>query len=208
LLSFPPRPAETIDLGDMTRAYRIFVERYQQRRAGPFHVTAELSWRWDALQTARTAAREEDVLMELLGRDGYYLVTERPWLRVDVTLRASPRLDSPLPMPGTEAWRRWVAETTARLAPWLPTEAEAAGEGMVVHSWGGEAVARLRCDPDGRLLLTGVEWPAWQVINLVRQWDDPEREPDEFTDEELADFADRVGEALQVWESCLKHLGP
>jgi hypothetical protein len=56
------------------------------------------------------------------------------------------------------------------------------------------------------LLLTGVEWPAWQVINLVRQWDDPEREPDEFTDEELAAFADRVREALQVWESCLQHL--
>jgi len=57
LLSFPPGPAETIDLGDMTRAFRIFVERYQQRRAGPFHITAELSWCWDALQTARTTTR-------------------------------------------------------------------------------------------------------------------------------------------------------
>lgn len=177
-------------------------------QAGPFHVAAELSWRWDALQTARTATTEEDVLMEWLGRDGYYLVTERPWLRVDVTLRATLPLDSPLPMPEADAWRRWAAEVTARLAPWLPTEAEEAGEGMVVHSWGGEAVARLRCDPDGRLLLTNVEWPAWQGINLARQWDDPAREPDEFTDEELADFADRVGEALQVWESCLGYLGP
>ena len=95
---------------------------------------------------------------------------------------------------------------TARLAPLLPTDAEEAGEGIVVHSWGGEAVARLRCNPDGRLLLTGVEWPAWQGINLIREWDDPEREPDEFTDEELADFADRVREALQVWESCLQYL--
>jgi hypothetical protein len=88
LLSFPPRPAETIDLGDMARTYRIFVERYRLQRAGPFHVTAELSWRWDALQTARTATREEDVLEELLDQDGYDLATERPWLRVDVTLRA------------------------------------------------------------------------------------------------------------------------
>ncbi len=116
-LSSGPRPSETIDLGDMACMYRIFVERYQLQRAGPFHITAELSWRWDALQTARTAIREEDVLEELLGRDGYYLVTERPWLRVDVTLRANLPLDSPLPMPGAEAWRRWVAEVTARLAP-------------------------------------------------------------------------------------------
>jgi hypothetical protein len=192
----------------MTRTYRTVVERYRLQRAGPFHVTAELSWRWDALQTARTAAREEDVLMELLGRDGYDLVTKRPWLRVDVILRASLPLDSPLPMSGAEAWRRWIAETTARLALLLPTEAEAAGSGMIVHSWGGQAVARLRCEPDGRLLLTGVEWPAWQMINLVRQWDDSEREPDESTDEELADFVDRVREALQVWESCLQYLGP
>jgi hypothetical protein len=74
--------------------------------------TSWLSWRWDALQTARTATREEDVLEELLGRDGYNLVTERPWLRVDVTLRATLPLDSPLPMPGAEAWRRWVAEAS------------------------------------------------------------------------------------------------
>jgi len=113
LLSFPPRPSETIDLGDMARMYRIFVELHRLQRAGPFHVTAELSWRWDALQTARTATREEDVLEELLGRDGYYLVTERPWLRVDVTLRASPPLDSPLPMPAAEVWRRWVAEASS-----------------------------------------------------------------------------------------------
>jgi hypothetical protein len=58
------------------------------------------------------------------------------------------------------------------------------------------------------LLLNGLEWPAWQLINLARQWDDPGREPDEFTDEELADFADRLREALQVWESCLEHLAP
>jgi hypothetical protein len=126
LLSFPPRPAETIDLGDMSRTYRIFVKLYRAQRAGLFHVMAELSWRWDALQTARTATREEDVLEELLGRDGYYLVTERPWLRLDVTLKATLPLDSPLPMPG--------AEVTARLAPLLPTEAEEAGNGMVVHS--------------------------------------------------------------------------
>jgi hypothetical protein len=79
----------------------------------------------------------------------------------------------------------------------LPTEAEEAREGIVVHSWGGKAAARLRCEPDGRLLLTGVEWPAWQMINLVREWDDPEREPDEFVGEELADFADHVRDALR-----------
>jgi hypothetical protein len=50
-LSSRPRPAETIDLGDMARIYRIF--------------------------------------------------------------RANLPLDSPLPMPEAEAWRRWVAEASS-----------------------------------------------------------------------------------------------
>jgi hypothetical protein len=102
-----------IDLSDGARTYRIFVELHRLQRARSFHVTAELSWRWDALQTARTATREEDVLEELLGRDGYYLVTERPRLRVDVTLRANLPLDSPLPLRRAEAWRRWVAKASS-----------------------------------------------------------------------------------------------
>ena len=90
----------------------------------------------------------------------------------------------------------------------MPPEEEEGESGKVVHSWGGEPAVRARCKPDGRLLLTGVEWSAWQGINLPREWDDPERPPDEFPDEELADFAHRLHEAQQVWESCLRHLAP
>jgi hypothetical protein len=54
-----------------------------------FYVTATLSWRWDAALSARSATAEEDLLVEILGRDGSYLVTEQPWLRVDVTLNAT-----------------------------------------------------------------------------------------------------------------------
>jgi len=208
LQTFPAWPGEAIDLGNMARTYRGFVEVYRARRAGPFRVTAELSWRWEALQSARSATTEEDMLVELLGQDGYGQDTERPWLRIDAVLHATPPLDSPLPMPRAEAWRRWVADVTARLAPLLPTEEGEGESDRVVHSWGGEPAARVSCKSDGRLLLTGVEWSAWQGINLARQWDDPEREPDEFPDDELADFAHRLHEALQVWESCLRHLAP
>lgn len=62
--------------------------RRPARRA--VHISAALEYRWDALQTARTATTEEDMLQELLGLDRTRKPrTEKPWLRVDVTLRAS-----------------------------------------------------------------------------------------------------------------------
>jgi len=56
------------------------------------------------------------------------------------------------------------------------------------------------------LPLTRVELSAWQGIDLPRQWDNPDREPDPWPEAQLADLAGRVREALLVWEDCLGHL--
>ncbi|MCP4538960.1 MAG: hypothetical protein GY832_17635 [Chloroflexi bacterium] len=207
LLPFPPFPSETVELRWMSREYGISVSLRRIPRAGPFHVTARLSWKWNAAQAARTTTTEEDLLIEILGQDGYYLVTERPWLRVDITLRATLPMNSPLPMPDTDAWRHWTAEVTTRLAPLLPVMGMDADEiEPTTLSWRGEPSARLQCDPDGQLYLIGVELPAWQGIDLPRQWDNPDRPPDDWPDVQLANFAGRLHQALQEWEVCLDHL--
>ena len=209
LLPFPPWPSEAVDLRWMSRTYSIHVSLRSVHRAGPFGINAGLSWKWSAALAARSATTEEDLLMELLGRDGYYLVTEQPWLRVDLTLRATLPLDSPLPMPGADAWRRWAAEVAARLPPLLPIDCADTedpfedGPGLRVLSARDEPEARLRCDPDGRMYLTGVYLSAWQGIDLPRQWDNSDREPDDWPNDDLADFAARVRRALQEWEECL-----
>jgi hypothetical protein len=205
LLPFAPWPSEAVDLRWMRRTYSIYVSLRGVQRAGPFGINAGLSWKWDAALAARSATTEEDHLIELLGQDGYYLVTEQPWLRVDVTLRAMLPMDSPLPMPDASAWRRWVAEVTTGLAPLLPICGMDEDEVVEVASlsWRGEPEARLHCDPDGQLYLTGVELSAWQGIGLPRQWDNPERPPDRRPDAQLADFARRLRRALQEWEDCL-----
>ena len=212
LLRAFPWPMEAVSLDSMSRTYRIIVRRSAQQPR-PFYVSATLSWEWDAALAARSATTEEDLLIELLGRDGYYLVTEQPWLRVDVTLTASLPVDSPLPMPGADTWRRWAAEVNARLSPLLPIESEEdqhlMGDiyGLRVLSSRSEPTARLSCDPDtGRLYLTRVELSAWQGIDLPRQWDNSDREPDPPPEEQLADFAERVHHALREWEVCLEHL--
>jgi hypothetical protein len=206
LLPYPLWPTETIDVHQMDRVYSLYVSLGGGYGAEPFYTTARLGWNWDAALSARFATREEDLLTALLGRDGSYLVTEQPWLRVDVTLNATLPWDSPLPMPGAEAWRRWAVEVTSRIAPILPVESEEDERGLKVLSAHGDPEAELRCDPDGRLYLTGVHLSAWQSIDLPRQWDNPDREPDDWPEVELADFIERVRRALEEWEGCLAHL--
>jgi hypothetical protein len=97
LMPFPPRPTEAVELDWLNRTYRISVSLRGVQRAGPFYISAGLSWKWDAALAARSATTEENLLIEVLGRDGYYLVTEQPWLRVDLTLRATLPADAPIP---------------------------------------------------------------------------------------------------------------
>ena len=206
LFPFPPSPSETVDVRWLSRAYSIFVALGGGDRARPFHVTARLGWLWDAELAARSTTTEEDLLINLLGQDGYYLVTEQPWLRVDLTLNATLPMDSPLPMPDGRAWRRWAAEVTSRLAPILPIDSEEDIYGLRVLSSRSEPEAELRCNADGHLFLTAVRLPAWQGIDLPRQWNNPDRQPDDWPERQLADFAGRVRQALHEWEGCLRHL--
>jgi hypothetical protein len=209
LLFFPPWPSERIDLRDMSRSYKISIPMPDMDRVRPFHIVVTLSWRWDPLQSARTATTEEDLLVELLGQDGYYLVTERPWLRVDVTLSATLPLDAPLPMPQASTWQRWAKDVTRRMATLLPDELPGVDEanGEVLLFWRGDPVARLKCHPDGQLYLTGVELSAWQGIELLRQWDNPGRPHDDDTDLQLASFCEWLRASLQIWEDSLQHFG-
>jgi len=101
------------------------------------------------------------------------------------------------------------------LSPFLPIEsaeddhgpALSSSNGLVVLSSRSKPAARLRCDPNnGELYLTRAELSAWQRLDLPRQWDNPDREPDPWPETQLTDFAGRVREALLVWKDCLGHL--
>jgi hypothetical protein len=173
-------------------------------------VTATLSWTWDALQSARTATVEEDLLMQLLGEEKRHEDTEQPWLRIDTTLRATLPRDAPLPFPETATWHRWVVDVMARLSPLLSTSTGDEEHERLVLDWCGEPEASLRCAPDGRLHLSRVELQAWQGIDLPRQWDDPERAwlGDEAPDGHLIGFVQRVWQALHEWNQSLALLLP
>ncbi len=203
---------ELVDVAAMERTYEVFVEPGVGQQTRPFFVTAKLSYRWDALQTARSQCNEEDLLRAVLG-DDHDVLTQRPWLRVDVVLGATLPYGEPLPMPSQERRARWIDETTGRLERverLLPEEtvAEDAHGRLAVLAWQGDPVIKARCDARGALLLEGVEVSAWQAINLPRIWDDPERDEDPPPDHELERMFSRVRGALYAWMEALDHLRP
>jgi len=207
LLSAIGQPDETIDFGSMDRSYTAFVRDPWGLSPEPFHVSCKLSWRWHALQSARTSTTEEDMLTQLHGRDeAAEMDTERPWLRVDIKLHASLQWGESQKMPGKATWKRFGAAVAKKVAPLFPVHEIEFKDGTAALGWCGQPEATVQCMDDGQVKLIGVELLAYQPILLPRKWDDPEREPDEDPEAELAAFAGRIRAAMEQWAEAVKVL--
>ncbi len=210
----PPRPLsseETLDLGSMTRRYSAYVEPLDRQGAEPFYVVARTRWRWDPLLSARTRTTEEDLLSEVLGPGDTDTDTEQPWLRVDLRLSAQLTMGTSLPMPAPAKWSTWVHELMHRLERLEPlvgpeTVREDDDGGLAILAWQGGPEVLSICDPAGQVRLTGVTIDAWQSIQLPRNWDDPDREPDEPLAPQLDALFVRLRKALQAWVEVMDHL--
>ena len=208
-----PEPVtESLDLRFMDRKVWSAVEPLGRQDNPPFHISAAFEYRWDALQSARTATTEEDFLSGVLGRDDARKVrTERPWLRVDVTLRASLPYGNAIPMPSPAAWSKWAREAIGRLEriePVVPEEVTRGGRGgrIAILAWQGEPQARVMIAPDGTLKLEEIKLRSWQAIELPRKWDDPSRQPDKPPGQQLVAMFARVKAALNAWMEVMDHL--
>jgi hypothetical protein len=205
---------ETLGLRSMDRVVKSFVEPFGGQQAEPFHVSAALEYRWDALQTARAATTEEDLLHALLSLERSRKPrTEKPWLRVDVTLKASTMWGKEIALPPPTAWQRWARETLGRLEsiePVIPSERIREGRHGLpeILAWQGEPELQVLCNPMGDLRLRGVEIATWQAIELPRKWDDSTRKPDKAPDEQLVAMFKRLRAAMNGWMEAMDHLTP
>jgi len=100
------RPSETIDIRSMDRTYKNYLWWPETPETKTFHVTAEISWGWDSLLSARFATAEEDMLMQIYGDFGIHEDTEPPWLRIDMALHATISLDERLNQGNSSVPRR------------------------------------------------------------------------------------------------------
>jgi hypothetical protein len=208
----PPPHEEVLDLRSTDRTLSVYVEPIDRDMARPFHVSAAISFRWDALQAARTATCEEDLVAELLGEEAREEATERPWLRVDIELRAGLEWGKGIPMPAPATWAKWSREALGRLEniERLVSDdvtRETTQGDFAVLAWQGDPVVKLVCGPGGELRLEEVRVHAFQGIDLPRKWNDG-RELDEAPHDQLAAMFARVRAALHAWAEVTDHLRP
>lgn len=200
---------ERIDLRATDRLGESLVEPFGQPE--PFTVTAKFRWRWDALHSARTATSEEDLLVELFGRETSSRPrTRRPWLRVDIELHASLMVGKPMPMPSKAVWAAWTRDVMQALesrAPLIPVNSvrEARGN-LEIVGWQGEPEAEVVCERDGEIKLHALKVHAWQAIELARKWSDSSRRADTGVGEQLDEMFARVDAAVRAWAELTIHL--
>lgn len=84
-----------IDVGTMARKHAVRIGLDAPQRAEPFLTSMRLGWTWSPVDSARTYTNEEDLVAELLGREqARGVITEPPWLRLDIELLATSRMAS------------------------------------------------------------------------------------------------------------------
>lgn len=210
LITYPDRSEDLVDLRTMERKHSLRVGMGRKQSVEPFFATMLLGWRWSPLDAARTFTSEEDLLTELLGREqARTVITERPWVRVDVELHATLPWGQPLRLRGPDDLRCWITEIPRVLEPMLRTKVERNGRGIeAVHACLGEPEARVSCDRSGALLLLGVELKFWRAVQLPRSSELDEVVPDGGTKDQLERLARDARAALVAWKQSLKLLLP
>ena len=207
-------PKEVLDVGSAERTFTVSVEPIDREIGRPFHIAATLSFRWSALQTARTVTCEGDLLAELLGRDDAEPTeTERPWLRVDIKLRAGLEWGKGIAMPAASAWAQWSREALGRLEKIERLVSDDVVREMpdgrhAILAWQGDPEVKASCNPRGELRLEAIMVSAFQGVDLPRVWNDSGREPDDDPYDQLEAMFHRVRAALYAWGEVMDHLRP
>jgi hypothetical protein len=208
-----PWGSESLDLRNLGRTYEVYVHAVGARKAEPFWPSAKVSFRWDALTTARTATNESDTLMTLFGADAVpKRSTIKPSTRIDIELRATLQDRKELPMPSPRAWAAWAEATLGRLeevTPLTPKDKvrlNKAGH-MEVLAWQGEPIAEFVVGLGGELWLRGVRLEGFQIMETPRSLDS-EKRPDRAPHGELREMCQRVEASLGVWTQALENLKP
>ncbi len=201
--------SEHLDLHHGDRRVTLDLPDFGRESDGVFTCWMTVEWTWRALHSARAATTEEDVLTELFGHRELMLQTEAGVVRLDVTLKATAHWNASLSLPDWATWGRWSGAVHAALEPLLglQTVEVEGGRARALGGWEGPSV-ELACDAAGQLTLSRLEARAFELVDVPRQWDDPQRPPDPAPRDHLAELAERLSQARQRWRAALEELAP
>ena len=204
---------ERLDLQHMDRTFEVFLQPLGDQDVEPFFVSGKVWWQWRALHTARTSTREEDMLNTLFGggEDVFGMDTDKPSLRVDIQMQANLLWGHGMPLPKRTVWAKWAHEVHTRLeyierVVQEETSRQIEDGRPEILAWRGDPEARVVVGAAGELTLEQVKVSAFQIIELPRIWDDPEREADAHPHAQLNAMFTRIRSSLHAWKECVDHL--
>ena len=203
----PIWPSEKIETRTMDRTYSLpIVWKSIDHQDNHFNVTAKLSWRWDALQSARFSTTEEDMLSQIYDDFTIHEDTDPPWMRLDVCLKAHlQHSHQSKPLPFESTWDRWINIIQTKVTPILWFYDGNNIETGKNISWCGEPEATVHYDQDTGYCLSSVTLSAFKGIYLPRNWDHPGKK-DMPTTPQLTVFFSQVKNALSEWDASLQFL--
>jgi hypothetical protein len=200
ILSYQDRVQETIDVSTTERRWRFHT---LPRSVEPFSVSASISFRWDAFQSARSYTREEDLLTELHGRRARWS-TQRRLLRMDIKFHATLPYGSATPLPATDVWLPWIASMEEKLSAALVAHRQ---RKKTVIRWRGDLELEGETSLHGEFALHGMSVPAYEMIVVPRVWDDPRRREREASAAQQIDaLAARFRGTLDAWTESVAEL--
>jgi hypothetical protein len=194
---------ETIELANTVQHWKVYADGAAPPSTEPFRVSAEIAW--SPFDAARSYAREEDLLTELIGRKKRLPRTERRWKRVDLRLHASLPYGSTTAMPAPQLFGAWTASEKVHGA-FAEVEEK---EGRIVAVLGAheDVDVQAHCQPDGVISLKGLAISGFRIVHLPRVWDDPERRKAEKDPHaELDRLARTFKASLDEWTKSVSEL--
>ena len=188
---------ETIELANTVQHWKVYADGAAPPSTEPFRVSAEIAW--SPFDAARSYAREEDLLTELIGRKKRLPRTERRWKRVDLRLHASLPYGSTTAMPEPQLFGAWTASIQEKIHGAFAEVEEKEGRIVAVLGAHEDVDVQAHCQPDGVVSLKGLAISGFRVVHLPRVWDDPERRKAEKDDHPKT--TERAGEEPRMLDA-------
>jgi hypothetical protein len=198
---------ETIELANTVRHWKVYAHGAAPPSTEPFHVSAEIGFAWSPFDAARSYAREEDLLTELIGRKKRLPRTERRWTRVDLWLHARLPYGSTTAMPEPQLFGAWTASILEKIHGGFAEVEEKEGRIVAVLGAHEDVDVLAHCQPDGVVSLKGLAISGFRIVHLPRVWDDPDRRKAEKDPHAELDRVARTFKAtLDEWTKSVSEL--
>jgi hypothetical protein len=198
---------ETIELANTVRHWKACAHGAAPPSTEPFHVSAEIGFAWSPFDAARSYAREEDLLTELIGRKKRLPRTERRWTRVDLWLHARLPYGSTTAMPEPQLFGAWTASILEKIHGAFAEVEEKEGRIVAVLGAHEDVDVLAHCQPDGVVSLKGLAISGFRIVHLPRVWDDPDRRKAEKDPHAELDRVARTFKAtLDEWTKSVSEL--